>query len=65
MRNIIRKSNQMHKGIWEKDSINSYETSVNIEKYINENKISNNIILITDLYHFKRMSGSLKNKNII
>ena len=25
MRNIIRKSNQMHKGIWEKDSINSYE----------------------------------------
>ena len=32
---------------------------------INENKISNNIILITDLYHFKRMSGSLKNKNII
>ena len=51
--------------ILEKDSINSYETSVNIEKYINENKISNNIILITDLYHFKRMSGSLKNKNII
>ena len=25
MRNIIRKSNQMHKGIWKKDSINSYE----------------------------------------
>ena len=25
MRNIIIKSNQMHKGIWKKDSINSYE----------------------------------------
>ena len=25
MRNIIKKSNQMHKGIWKKDSINSYE----------------------------------------
>ena len=50
--------------ILEKKSINSYETSINIRHYINKSKTSNNIILITDLYHFHRMSGALEKKNI-
>ena len=50
--------------ILEKKSLNSYQTGKNISNYLKKNNYSNNIILITDLYHYKRMSGVLKKKEI-
>ena len=50
--------------ILEKKSINSYETSKNLKKYLKENNLNKNIILITDLYHYKRMAKSLEKNNI-
>ena len=50
--------------ISDKKSLNSYETGKNISNYLKRNNYSNNIILITDLYHYKRMSGVLKKKEI-
>ena len=50
--------------ILDEDSLNSYETAINLYKYINKKKMNKNIILITDLYHFKRMSGTLKKNKI-
>ncbi len=50
--------------ILEENSINTFETSKNIKKYLENNKLSNDIILITDLYHYKRMSKSLKKSGI-
>lgn len=50
--------------ILDKNSLNSYETGKNVSNYLKKNNYSNNIILITDLYHYKRMSGVLKKKEI-
>ncbi len=50
--------------ILEENSINSYETSKNIKKFLNQNNLNKNVILITDLYHFKIMSKTLKKKKI-
>ena len=50
--------------ILDKNSLNSYETGKNVSNYLKKNNYINNIILITDLYHYKRMSGVLKKKEI-
>ena len=58
-RNIASK-----KIILDKNSLNSYQTGKNISDYLEKKNYSNNIILITDLYHYKRISGVLKKKEI-
>ena len=50
--------------ILDKISLNSYQTGKNINDYLKKKNYSNNIILITDLYHYKRMSSVLKKKGI-
>ena len=53
-----------NKIILEKKSINSYESAFYINNYLKKNNLKKNIILFTDIYHFKRMSGVLEKKNI-
>jgi D-3-phosphoglycerate dehydrogenase len=48
MRNIIRKSNQMHKGIWKKDSINSYEIRNKILGIIGYGNIGSQLSIIAE-----------------
>ena len=50
--------------ILDKNSLNSYQTGKNISDYLKKKNFNNNIILITDLYHYKRMAGVLKKKEI-
>ena len=50
--------------ILETKSINSYDTGYYVNKYLKENNLEKNIILFTDVYHFKRMLGVLKKNNI-
>ena len=44
--------------------MNSYETGKTVSNYLNNNNYINNIILVTDLYHYKRMSGVLKKNDV-
>ena len=48
--------------ILETKSINSFDTGFYLNKYLNENNLEKNIILFTDIYHFKRMIGILEKK---
>ena len=50
--------------ILETKSINSFDTGFYLNKYLNENNLEKNIILFTDIYHFKRMIGILEKKDI-
>ena len=50
--------------ILETKSMNSYDTGYYVNKYLTENNLKKNIILFTDVYHFKRMLGVLEKKNI-
>ena len=50
--------------VLEKKSLNSYETGKTVSNYLNNNNYINNIILVTDLYHYKRMSGVLKKNDV-
>ena len=50
--------------ILETKSMNSYDTGYYVNKYLKENNLEKNIILFTDVYHFKRMSGVLEKNNI-
>ena len=50
--------------VLETKSINSYDTGYYVNKYLKENNLEENIILFTDVYHFKRMSGVLEKNNI-
>ena len=45
-------------------SLNTNETGILIKKYLNENNLEKNIILFTDIYHFKRMQSVLEKNNI-
>ena len=48
MRNIIKKSNQMHKGIWKKDSINSYEIRNKILGIIGYGNIGSQLSVVAE-----------------
>ena len=50
--------------ILETKSINSYDTGYYVNRYLKENNLEKNIILFTDVYHFKRMIGVLEKNNI-
>ena len=50
--------------ILETKSINSYDTGYYVNRYLKENNLEKNIILFTDVYHFKRMLGVLEKNNI-
>ena len=50
--------------ILETKSINSYDTGYYVNRYLKENNLEKNIILFTDIYHFKRMQGVLEKNNI-
>ena len=50
--------------ILETKSMNSYDTGYYVNKYLKENNLEKNIILFTDVYHFKRMIGVLEKNNI-
>ena len=50
--------------VLETKSINSYDTGYYVNKYLKENNLEKNIILFTDVYHFKRMLGVLEKNNI-
>ena len=50
--------------ILETKSINSYDTGYYVNRYLKENNLEKNIILFTDVYHFKRMTGVLEKNNI-
>ena len=50
--------------VLETKSINSYDTGYYVNRYLKENNLEKNIILFTDVYHFKRMLGVLEKNNI-
>ena len=50
--------------ILETKSMNSYDTGYYVNRYLKENNLEKNIILFTDVYHFKRMLGVLEKNNI-
>ena len=50
--------------VLETKSLNSYDTGYYVNKYLKENNLEKNIILFTDVYHFKRMLGVLEKNNI-